>query len=212
MIKRGGNGRIVVGVTGASGAAYARRLIECLCGGGIDVHLIVSPNGQRLLREELGVSEVSSEALFGRESKRLIRHAYADVGAEIGSGSFPTDGMIICPCSSNTLASIASGLADNLLHRAAAVTLKERRPLVVVPREMPVSRIDLLNALRLTEAGAVVCPASPGFYMKPDTIADLVDFVVGRVLDLVGVCHSLDTRWSDRLEASGRFQEDAGNQ
>lgn len=212
MIERRRNGRIVLGVTGASGAAYACRLIECLCDGGIDVHLIVSPNGQRLLREELGVSEVSSMALFGRDSERLIRHSYADVGAAIGSGSFPMDAMIICPCSSNTLASIASGLADNLLNRAAAVTLKERRPLVVVPREMPVSRIDLLNALRLTEAGAVICPASPGFYMKPETIADLVDFVVGRVLDLVGVCHSLDTRWSDRLEASGRHQDDARNQ
>jgi 4-hydroxy-3-polyprenylbenzoate decarboxylase len=103
--------------------------------------------------------------------------------------------MVICPCSSNTLAAIAAGLGENLLNRAAAVTLKEGRRLIVVPREMPMSRIDLLNALRLSEAGAVICPASPGFYMLPQTLSDLVDFVVGKLLDLLHVAHELGTRW-----------------
>lgn len=193
--------RIVVGVTGASGAAYARRLIECLCEADVDTHLIVSPYGRRLLRDELGVPHISAPSLLGRETERLTVHPHGDVGSKLASGSYRTDGMIICPCSGNTLGSIAAGLADNLLDRAAAVTLKEARRLVIVPREMPMSRIDLLNALRLAEAGAIICPASPGFYMKPETVSDLVDFVVGKLLDLIGVPHQLDTRWANRLEA-----------
>ncbi len=193
---------IVVGVTGASGAAYARRLIECLCAGGSDVHLIVTPHGKRLFAEELGLAEVSAQSLLGRECRGLTIHPYRDVGAVLASGGFPTDGMIVCPCSSNTLASISAGLAQNLLDRAAAITLKEGRRLVVVPREMPVSRIDLLNSLRLSEAGAIICPAAPGFYMLPKTIEDLVDFVVGKLLDLMEVPHELDTRWSGNIETS----------
>jgi len=192
--------QIIVGVTGASGAVYARRLIQCLCDGDADVHLIVTQNGRRLLREELDIHEVSSEALLGRSCPRLTVYPYRDVGAKLGSGGFMTDGMIVCPCSSNTLASLASGLADNLLDRAASVTLKESRRLIVVPREMPMSRIELLNALRLSEAGAIICPASPGFYMRPDTVGDLVDFVVGKLLDLTGVKHQLNTRWETRIE------------
>lgn len=211
MTGRSENKQIVVGITGASGAVYARRLIACLCDAGIDVHLIVSPNGRRLLQDELEIAELSPAALLSRKHERLIIHAYSDVGAKIGSGSFHTNGMIICPCSSNTLASVAAGLAGNLLHRAAAVTLKEARPLVVVPREMPASRIDLANALRLAEAGALICPASPGFYMMPASIADLVDFVVGKVLDLMAVRHQLNTRWADRLEASQCHREGAIN-
>lgn len=193
--------QIVVGITGASGAPYAVRLIECLVSGGVDVHLIVTPHGNRLLYDELGIAEVTTTALLGRESSRVMLYSYRDVGAKLASGSFPTDGMIICPCSSNTFASVAAGLADNLLDRAAAVTLKEMRRLVVVPREMPMSRIDLLNALRLSEAGATICPASPGFYMLPTTVGDLVDFVVGKLLDLVDVPHMLRTRWADQLDA-----------
>jgi 4-hydroxy-3-polyprenylbenzoate decarboxylase len=198
------NKRIIVGVTGASGAAYARRLVDCLCAAGTEVHLIVSPHGRQLLAEELDLTEVSAQSLLGRKYALLTIHPHKDVGASIASGSFPTDGMIICPCSSNTLASISAGLARNLLDRAAAVTLKEGRRLVVVPREMPMSRIDLLNALRLTEAGAIICPAAPGFYMMPKTVDDLVDFVVGKLLDLVDVPHELDTRWSDRLAAGSK--------
>ena len=193
--------QIVVGITGASGARYAQRLVECLCEAGAIVHLVVSPYGRRLLLDELNVAEVSSEALLGGPSKQLLVYGYKDVGSVLASGSFRTDGMIICPCSSHTLGAIASGLGDNLLHRAAAVTLKEARRLIVVPREMPMSRIDLQNALRLSEAGAVICPASPGFYMLPDSIADLVDFVVGKLLDLMDLPHQLNTRWAQRRQA-----------
>ena len=193
--------RIVVGVSGASGAPYARRLVECLIDAGVEVHLVVTPYGRRLLNDELDIKEVSAEALLGRDCDRLIVHPYHDVGAVIASGSFATDGMIICPCSGNTLASVASGLAGNVLDRAAAVTLKEARRLVVVPREMPMSRIDLGNALRLSEAGAVICPASPGFYLRPTTVEDLVDFLVGKLLDLLAVDHDLDTRWENRCPA-----------
>jgi len=199
--------RIIVGVTGASGAVYARRLIDCLCRGGGDVHLIVSPYGKRLLREELQVAEVSAPALLGRRDDRLTIHPYDDMAAGPASGSFRTDGMIVCPCSSNTLASIAAGLAGNLLHRAAAVTLKESRRLIVVPREMPMSRIDLLNAVRLSEAGAIIYPASPGFYMQPASIADLVDFVVGKLLDLVGVSHDLNTRWGKQRQGEAGLED-----
>lgn len=194
--------RIVVGITGASGAAYSRRLIECLCAANVETHLVVSPFGRRLLHDELGIDEVSAQALLGKPCDRLVVHPYKDVGSILGSGSFLTDGMIVCPCSSNSLASMATGLADNLLDRAAAVTLKELRRLVVVPREMPMSRIDLLNALRLSEAGAVICPASPGFYMMPKELSDLVDFVVGKLLDLVGVTHDLNTCWVNQLKAN----------
>jgi len=199
--------QIVVGVTGASGAAYARRLIECLCQTDAHVHLVVTPNGERLFADELGIAEVTTTALIGRKSEWLSMYDYRDVGAKPASGSFRTDGMVICPCSSNTLGAIAAGLGDNLLQRAAAVTLKETRRLIVVPREMPMSRIDLLNALRLAEAGAIICPASPGFYMMPTTIGDLVDSVVGKLLDLMNIPHQLNTRWADRLDASRHRSE-----
>jgi len=206
MNEAGEGKQIIVGVTGASGAAYARRLIECLCDAGVTVHLVVTPNGKRLMSDELGLAEVSVHALLGRDSDRVIIHPYRDVGSTIASGSFRTDGMIVCPCSGNTLAAIAAGLSNNLLDRAAAVTLKEGRRLVLVPREMPMSRIELQNALRLSEAGAMICPASPGFYMLPTTIDDLIDFVVGKLLDLVDVPHRLNTRWADRLETSAKLR------
>ena len=191
--------RIVVGVTGASGALYATRLIGALVDGDAEVHLIVTPHGQRLLWDELGVRGTDDISLLGRTCERLIVHPYRDVGSVLGSGSFRTDGMIVCPCSSSRLAEIATGIGDNLLGRAAAVTLKETRRLILVPREMPMSRIDLLNALRASEAGAIICPASPGFYMMPRSVDDLVDFVVGKLLDLVGVPHTLNTRWQAQL-------------
>ena len=202
--------QIIVGVTGASGAPYSRRLIQCLCDSGADVHLIVTPNGKRLLAEELDIHDISAATLLGptdealgvRSRGTLSIHPYRDVGSVLGSGSFHADGMVVCPCSSNTLASIAVGLSNNLLDRAAFVTLKESRRLIVLLREMPMSRIDLLNALKLSEAGAIICPASPGFYMRPQQVADLVDFVVGKVLDLIDVPHSLHTRWADQLEDS----------
>jgi len=191
--------RIIVGICGASGAPYATRLLRCLVDRDVETHLVVTPNGRRLLRDELGIERVEAAPLLGRATDRLVIHPYRDVGSPLGSGSFLTDGMIVCPCSSKSLASIACGCGSNLLDRAAAVTLKERRRLVLLHREMPLSHIDLLNALRLSEAGAIICPAAPGFYMLPRTIDDLVDFVVGKLLDLVGVEHDLNTRWQEQL-------------
>ncbi len=190
---------IIVGVTGASGAAYARRLIECLCEAQTHAHCVITPNGRRLFLDELGESDLTPSFFSEAFADRVTVHPYRDVGAPIASGSFPTDGMIVCPCSMNTLGAIASGIGDNLLNRAAAVTLKERRRLILVLREMPLTMIDLDNARRVAQAGGIICPASPGFYMMPQTIDDLVDFVVGKLLDLVEVPHRLNTRWAGRL-------------
>ncbi len=190
--------QIVVGVTGASGGAYALRLLDCLDKAGVDVHLIVSPHGRRLLADECDVRVMEAEHLIGRPSGRLRVYAFNDIAALPASGSFRTDGMVICPCSSNTLGSVASGLGDNLISRAAHVALKESRRLVVVHREMPLNGIDLENMVRLQRAGAVICPASPGFYLRPRSVGDLIDFVVGRVLDLLDVPHALDVRWKGR--------------
>ena len=188
--------RIIVAVTGASGATYAQRLLECLADAKVDTHLIISPHGQELIADELGITPPTPEALVGEVRARMITsHAYTDVGAAPASGSFLTDGMVICPCSSNTLAEVAAGLASNLISRTAAVHLKEKRRLVLLTREMPVSQIDISNMLRVSQAGGTICPASPGFYMRPTTIAYLVDFVVGKLCDLLGVGHSLNTRW-----------------
>ncbi len=193
--------QIVVGVTGASGAIYAHRLVSCLLDADVEVHLIVTPYGSRLFSDELDIKDIGTSSFSSTHCERLQVYGYRDVGSKLGSGSFRTDGMIICPCSSNTLAAVAAGLAENLLNRAASVTLKERRRLILVPREMPASHIDLQNSLRLSEAGAIICPAAPGFYMLPQTIDDLVDFVVGKLLDLVDVEHALNTRWTGEVEA-----------
>ncbi|MEX0745112.1 MAG: UbiX family flavin prenyltransferase [Phycisphaeraceae bacterium] len=194
--------RIVVGITGASGAAYARRTVQLLVSAGVQTHVIVSPLGQRLLHDELGMEGLDVAALCGREAGgpapgNVVLHNYRDVGAAVASGSFRHDGMIVIPCSSNTLSAVAHGSAQNLLHRAAHVTLKERRRLVLVHRESPLSLVDIRNMEAATLAGAIVCPASPGFYLLPRTIDDLVDFVVARALDLLDVRHELDVRWKD---------------
>lgn len=199
--------RLVVAITGASGALYAHRLVQLVVAAGVETHLVVSPLGQRLLHDELGLEGLtpsglaSLAGLTGATSTpdNLILHNFRDVGATIASGSFKHDGMIIVPCSSNSLGAIASGSGQNLVHRAAHVTLKERRKLVLVHREMPLSLVDIRNMQTVTEAGAIVCPAQPGFYMLPETIGDLVDFVVGRVLDLVDIEHDLNIRWSDKV-------------
>jgi flavin prenyltransferase len=188
--------RIVVGVTGASGAPYAVRLIDCLVSADVETHLIVSKWGRRLLRDELDIERVDATSLIGHQSSKLVVHPFEDVGSTLASGSFLTDGMIICPCSSHTMGEIASGMGDALISRAAAVTLKERRRLILVHREMPLSPIDLRNMLKLSESGAIICPSNPGFYLRPSSVADLVDFVVSKLLDLVGVEHSLNTRWT----------------
>ena len=189
---------IVVAVTGASGAPYAVRLLEQLAGAGRTVSLIISAHGQRLLRTEMDIDSV--EALRRRIGADAWERCVtllddADRGAAPASGSARTSGMVICPCSMGTVSAIGIGASRSLIERAADVTLKERRPLILVPRETPFSQIHLENLLRCTRAGAVVLPASPGFYHRPETIADLVDFVVGRVLDQLRVEHTLGTRW-----------------
>ncbi|MGD8451066.1 MAG: UbiX family flavin prenyltransferase [Phycisphaerae bacterium] len=198
--------QIVVAITGASGAAYGRRLVQMLAAADVHLHLVVSPMGRRVLGDEVGLSEVTLASLIGHESAAATLYAHDDLGARLASGSFRTDGMAICPCSSHTLAAVAAGMGDNLITRAAAVTLKEGRRLIVVPREMPVTQIDLGNMLRISQAGGTICPASPGFYMRPQTVADVVDFVVGRVLDLLDVPHTLSTRW-DPSQAARRAGE-----
>jgi 4-hydroxy-3-polyprenylbenzoate decarboxylase len=200
--------RIVVGITGGSGAAYARRLLEFLLRTDVDVHLIVSPLGQKVAAAELGTDAIIDSA--SAEETRLTRHPHDDLFSPLASGSYPTDGMIVCPCSCHTLAGIASGLAGNLILRAAHVHLKERRPLVLCIREMPLTRIDLRNMLEVAEGGAVVCPASPAFYGRPQSIDDLVDSVVGKLLDLLGVENDLMPRFIPPKDRADSTPDDHG--
>lgn len=196
----------MVGVSGASGAAYALRLLhELLIVHGHEVHLVVSEYGKRLLAEEAGIKTVEFETLVPEQvlddplindiRRRLVIHPNKDVGALIASGSFLHDGMVVLPCSSASLAAIATGAGSNLLTRAAMVTLKERRRLIVCHRETPLSLIDIENYRTLTLAGGIICPTNPGFYLLPKSIDEIVDFMVGKVLDLLGVAHALKTRW-----------------
>jgi 4-hydroxy-3-polyprenylbenzoate decarboxylase len=187
--------KIILAITGASGAGYAARLIEQLVVAGVEVHLIVSPLGRRLLQDELGMKQVDVQKLAGGRRHAITLHPYNDCGALPASGSFLHDGMVICPCSSNTLGQVANGLGDNLISRAAAVTLKERRMLILVHREMPLSPIDVNNYKILSDAGVILASANPGFYLNPTSIDQLFDFVAGKVMDLLGVEHPLQTRW-----------------
>jgi 4-hydroxy-3-polyprenylbenzoate decarboxylase len=190
--------RIVVGITGASGAAYARRVIELAALAGWEVHVSITALGRRLLGDELGISRPDPDALSGGRGDRVILHNDNDQGASIASGSFLHRGMIIVPASSNTLAAVAAGITESLVTRAASVTLKQRRTLVIAHRESPLSLIDIRNMERLATAGAIISPCNPGFYLHPTRVEDLVDFVAGRLLDLVGVPHELDIRWNPR--------------
>lgn len=189
---------IVTAITGASGALYAQRFIQGLVAAGVNVHLIVSPLGRRLLHDELAMETVDLLTLAGSDQHTVTLYNYNDVGSKLASGSFLHQGMVIVPCSSNTLAEVAHGLGDNLISRAAAVTLKERRRLVLCHREMPLSPIDVNNYKTLTDAGVIVAPANPGFYLNPTTVGEVVDFVAGKLLDLIGVPHALDTRWDPK--------------
>src|SRR5258707_275673 len=186
---------IVTAITGASGALYAQRFITGLVAANVRVHLVVSPLGRRLLHDELGMETPDLCALANTTDHGITLYNYNDVGCKPASGSFLHNGMVIVPCSSNTLAECAHGLGGNLISRAAAVTLKERRKLILVHREMPLSPIDITNYQALTQAGAILAPANPGFYLNPTTIAELVDFVAGKLLDLLQVPHTFDTRW-----------------
>ncbi|MFK7962067.1 MAG: UbiX family flavin prenyltransferase [Phycisphaerales bacterium] len=190
-----GPARIVVGITGASGAAYARRTVELAAAAGWEVHVSITSLGRRLLAEELGLKRIDADALSGGRGERLVIHNDNDLGASIASGSFLHRGMIVVPASSNTIAAVAAGITDSLVQRAASVTLKQRRTLILAHRESPLSLIDIRNMERLSLAGAIVAPCNPGFYLNPTTVDEIVDFVAGRLVDLVGVPHDLDIRW-----------------
>ena len=186
---------VTLGITGASGAPYAVRVLRALNEAATPVRLIVSTYGWRLLAEETGIDGLDQLKAATGDWSRVDLYDALDRGATPASGSAPSAGMVICPCSMGTLASIAAGTSRNLVERAADVALKERRPLILVPRETPLSDIHLENLLRLRRAGAVVLMAAPGFYNAPQTIDDLIEFVVGRCLDQLGIENRLTRRW-----------------
>jgi 4-hydroxy-3-polyprenylbenzoate decarboxylase len=221
---------ICVGITGASGAIYAVRLLEVLLGAGRDVHLSISQSGRDVIEQELNLrldlQQFDADLLLSSvaervrslldspadaikseragvdrgDAERQIKYYHCqDFTAPMASGSFLTGGMVICPCSGTTLSAVASGMTNNLIQRAAEVHLKERRKLIVVPRETPLSLAHIHNMCRVTEAGGIVLPASPGWYHGVNSIRDLIDFVVARICDQLGVEHGLTKRWGETM-------------
>jgi 4-hydroxy-3-polyprenylbenzoate decarboxylase len=205
---------ITVAFTGASGLPYGLRLLECLIAARARVFLLYSPAAQVVARQELELTlptqPAAAAAYFAEryraEPGQLTVFGREDWMSPVASGSDPADAMAVCPCSMGTLGALAAGMADNLIERAADVMLKERRTLVLVPRETPLSAIHLENMLKLSRAGAVILPPSPGFYGHPRTIEDLVDFVVARVLDQLDVEHALGPRWGAARGATPRVE------
>ncbi|WP_336786767.1 UbiX family flavin prenyltransferase [Paenibacillus sp. MMO-177] len=197
--------RWVVGITGASGAIYGIRLIEELLQANYLVHVVVTEAGWRVLKEELGWDtsrrQAALEQRFGEAvtAGRLVFHPNADIGASIASGSFQVEGMAIVPCSMGSLASMARGISDDLLTRAADVMLKEGRKLIIVPRETPLHAIHLENMLTLARLGVRIIPAMPAFYYKPQSMDEMINFLVGKVLDSMSIEHQLFRRWGDDL-------------
>ena len=195
----------VVGVSGASGTGYARAVLNGLIDAGQPVDLVVSRAARLTLLDETGLSFRDAHwhedlaTWLDRDPGDAVHWPAGDLAAGPSSGSYPTRGMVVVPASTAAVAGIALGLSKDLLQRAADVTLKERRPLVVVPRETPYTRATLQHLLALHDAGAVVLPASPGFYSAPKDVQQLVDFVAAKVLDMIGVPHDLITRWSGEL-------------
>lgn len=201
--------RYIVGITGASGALYAQRVVRAILAAGCECHLCVTPYGSRLLFDEMGIERLDDEALAvfaglptlsDLRNQGLFYYPPRDVGAPIGSGSFIHDGMVIVPASSHTMNSIAAGTGDTLVTRAASVCLKERRPLIIAHRECPLTLIDIRSMETLTLAGAVIAPCNPGFYLLPKRVDDIVDFVAARLLDLLKVDHDLKVRWDEFLQ------------
>jgi len=190
---------LVVAMTGASGAPYALRLMQVLRDAGKTVHFTFSPSAGQVMAEETGLilnANRFDPGVFGSEGPgRIVYHHHGDFKAGIASGSFVTGGMVVCPCSMSTLGAIAHGITTNLITRAADVHLKERRKLILVPRETPLSLIHLENMAAVTRAGAVVLPAMPGWYHRPRSLEDLVDFLVGRICDQLGLGNDLMKRW-----------------
>ena len=197
---------VVFAITGASGAPYAVRLLQVLATTGVPVWLIVSGHGLRLLEQETGIADLDAleHATSPRGWKSVQVFDDADRGAAPASGSARVSGMVVCPCSMGTLSAIAHGTSRSLIERAADVQLKERRKLVLVTRETPLSLVHLRNMTAVSEAGAVVMPAAPGFYNKPAAVADLVDFIVQRVLDQLGVEAQLVPRWGEKIHGRSR--------
>lgn len=195
--------RWAVGITGASGAIYGVRLIEELLKAGCEVGLVISDAGWRVLKEELGWDAArrqdSIRRAFGEaaDDGRLRLYPSGDIGANIASGSYRMQGMVIVPCSMGTLSAVAHGSSDNLMTRAADVMLKEGRRLLLVPRETPLHAIHLENMLKLSRLGVSIVPAMPAFYYGPRSMEDLIDFLVGKLLDLMGFEHDLFRRWGD---------------
>lgn len=197
---------ICLALTGASGMPYGLRLLECLLEADCNVQLLYSQAAQIVARQEMDI-ELPSRPVDARESllarfpavnpKKLAIFGREEWFAPVASGSNPPDAMVVCPCSMGSLAAIAQGLSDNLIERAADVVLKEGRKLVLVPRETPFSAIHLENMLRLSRAGAVILPPNPGFYHHPQSVQDIIDFVVARILDQIGVSHQLMQRWGE---------------
>jgi len=207
------NHPLVLAITGASGATYGVRLLEVLLTARRTVYLTISPSGQAVLDTELGLKvdlddflpSTLTPTVYEQQCDGQIHYChYQDLMSPIASGSFLTDGMVVCPCSGSTMGAIAHSMGSNLIHRAAEVHLKERRKLILVPRETPLSLPQIDNMRRATEAGAIVLPASPGFYHGAKTIDDLVNFVVGRVCDQLGIEHRLMKRWGTEEQAAGR--------
>jgi len=182
--------RLVIAITGASGVIYGKRLLEVLQNKKIETHLIISKAAEKIIEHELEATK--------KDIEKLASHVYSvdDLTASIASGSFKTDAMIIIPCSMKTLAGIAHGYTENLILRTADVMLKEKRKLILVPRETPVNIIHLRNMLELAKQGVTIVPAMPAYYHKPKKISDIVDYVVGKVLDCLEIEHALFKRWS----------------
>src|SRR5476651_1079247 len=191
--------RLIIAITGATGAVYGVRLLQQLRDTpGVETHLIVSDSAVLTLHQETGLQRRDVEALAH------VVHKVRDIGAAIASGSFQSDGMIVAPCSMKTLASVAHGLSDNLIARAADVVLKERRRLVLMVRETPFNLAHLRNMTAVTEMGGIIFPPLPGFYNRPASIAEMVDHTCGRVLDLFGIDHELGPRWQGLRAEAGR--------
>jgi 4-hydroxy-3-polyprenylbenzoate decarboxylase len=193
--------RIAVGISGASGTVYGRRLAQCLVRAEVEVILTMSPTLSKLFPAELGMAcdpmAPDLPALFGEATARAIRyHRPDDVAADVASGTYPVDGVVICPASTGLIGRVSVGASTNLLERMCEVALKEGRPLVLVPRETPLSVITLEAMLKLARAGATILPAAPGWYHRPKALEDLVDFVVQKILDRLGVHLDLIRRWS----------------
>jgi 4-hydroxy-3-polyprenylbenzoate decarboxylase len=182
---------LTIAITGASGVIYGKRLLEVLRDKKVETHLVISQAAEKIIAHELGTTKESLEKLASAV------YEVDDWSSPIVSGSFKTDGMVIVPCSMKTLAGIANGFAENVILRAADVVLKEKRNLVLVPRETPLSTVHLKNMLELANQGVIIVPAMPAYYHKPKSIEDLVDFVVGRILDVLGIEHNLYQRWQD---------------